>query len=102
MKLTKLHLIIILGLVIILCPIFGVCSNAREGFNPEENQEEEQTEEGMQLTGGKDKKVKQEYMSSDGYSDPNFADEESKDGFENDNGNGALNESLTFDEFRNL
>jgi len=92
MKLTKLHLIIILGFVIILCPIFGVCSNAREGFDTEENPEEEQTEEGTQLTGGKDKKVKQEYMSSDGYSDPNFVDEESRDSFENDNGNVTPNE----------
>ena len=80
MKLTKLHLIIILALALILCPILGVCSNAREGFE----QEEEVTEEGMELTEEKDKKVKKEYMSSD-YSGPNFADKESIDGFENDN-----------------
>jgi len=92
MKLTKLHLIIILGFVIILCPIFGVCSNAQEGFDPEANTEEEQTEKGMQLTGGKYKKVKENMPS----------DEESRDSFENDNGNGALNESLTFGELQQL
>jgi hypothetical protein len=32
MKLTKLHLIIILALTLILCPILGVCHNVREGF----------------------------------------------------------------------
>ncbi len=32
MKLTKLHLIIILALALILCPILGVCSNMREGM----------------------------------------------------------------------
>jgi hypothetical protein len=77
MKLTKLHLIIILGLVIILCPVFGVCSNAREGFE----QEDEITEEGMELTGGKDKKVK-EYMPSGGYNEPNFGSGEPRDSFE--------------------
>ena len=40
MKLTKLHLFIILALAIILCPVLGVCSNSSvapynysEGFN---------------------------------------------------------------------
>jgi hypothetical protein len=32
MKLTKVHLIIILALALILCPILGVCSNMREGM----------------------------------------------------------------------
>lgn len=32
MKLTKIHLIIILALALILCPILGVCSNMREGY----------------------------------------------------------------------
>jgi len=45
MKLTKLHLIIILALTLILCPILGVCHNAREGFvegnTPGEQEEEE-------------------------------------------------------------
>ena len=47
MKLTKLHLIIILALTLILCPILGVCHNAREGFvegnlnSPGEQEEEE-------------------------------------------------------------
>jgi hypothetical protein len=33
MKLTKVHLIIILALALILCPILGVCSNIREGYD---------------------------------------------------------------------
>jgi len=48
MKLTKLHLIIILALTLILCPILGVCHNAREGFvegNTPGEQEEEEEEE---------------------------------------------------------
>ena len=48
MKLTKLHLIIILALTLILCPILGVCHNAREGFvegNRSDKQEEEEEEE---------------------------------------------------------
>ena len=45
MKLTKLHLIIILAFALILCPILGVCSNAREGFEQEEQEEQEQEEE---------------------------------------------------------
>jgi len=36
MKLTKLHLIIILALTLILCPILGVCNNTREYFQQEE------------------------------------------------------------------
>ena len=56
MKLTKLHLIIILALALILCPVLGVCYNTREGFdetqnlggmpnsnNGEEEEEEEET-----------------------------------------------------------
>jgi hypothetical protein len=48
MKLTKLHLIIILALTLILCPILGVCHNAREGFqegNGSGEQEQEEEEE---------------------------------------------------------
>ena len=49
MKLTKLHLIIILALTLILCPILGVCHNAREGFvegnSPGKQEEEEEEEE---------------------------------------------------------
>ena len=45
MKLTNFHLIIILALTLILCPILGVCHNAREGFvegnTPGEQEEEE-------------------------------------------------------------
>lgn len=47
MKLTKLHLIIILALTLILCPILGVCHNTREGFtegNTAGEQEEEEEE----------------------------------------------------------
>jgi len=40
MKLTKLHLIIILALTLILCPILGVCNNARNSF--QENMENEE------------------------------------------------------------
>jgi hypothetical protein len=36
MKLTKLHLIIILALALIICPILGVCNNTREYFQQEE------------------------------------------------------------------
>ena len=37
MKLTKLHLIIILALALILCPVLGVCYNTREGFDETQN-----------------------------------------------------------------
>ena len=37
MKLTKLHLIIILALALILCPILGVCSNMREGYENDDD-----------------------------------------------------------------
>ena len=43
MKLTKLHLIIILALALILCPILGVCSNMREGY---------ENDDGVDLTEG--------------------------------------------------
>lgn len=33
MKLTKLHLIIILALALILCPILGVCYNSNSSIN---------------------------------------------------------------------
>ena len=33
MKLTKLHLIIILALALIICPVLGVCQNTREGMD---------------------------------------------------------------------
>jgi hypothetical protein len=33
MKLTNFHLIIILALALILCPVLGVCYNTREGFS---------------------------------------------------------------------
>lgn len=52
MKLTKLHLIIILALALILCPILGVCYNAREGF--------EQLKEGVDINNeNKVKKLKE-------------------------------------------
>ena len=37
MKLTKLHLIIILALALIVCPVLGVCYNTREGFDETQN-----------------------------------------------------------------
>lgn len=37
MKLTKLHLIIVLALALILCPVLGVCYNTIEGFDETEN-----------------------------------------------------------------
>jgi|Laugresu1bdmlbsd_1035121.scaffolds.fasta_scaffold01712_5 hypothetical protein len=33
MKLTKLHLIIILALALILCPVLGVCYNSSSNIN---------------------------------------------------------------------
>ena len=67
MKLTKLHLIIILALALILCPVLGVCYNTREGFdetqnlggmpnsnneqNNEQNNGEEEEEEDEEETG---------------------------------------------------
>ena len=33
MKLTKLHLIIILALALILCPVLGVCYNSNSSIN---------------------------------------------------------------------
>jgi hypothetical protein len=58
MKLTNFHLIIILALALILCPVLGVCHNTREYFNVVENMEEEEN---------KDKE------SQNGYDNPNFA-----------------------------
>jgi hypothetical protein len=55
MKLTKLHLIIILALTLILCPILGVCNNTREYFDQlqstNEGFEEEEKEEGFAKEG---------------------------------------------------
>lgn len=63
MKLTKLHLIVILALALILCPVLGVCYNSNsiinaynysegfrsvvrpEGFEDEDRQEEEEEEQ---------------------------------------------------------
>jgi hypothetical protein len=45
MKLTKLHLIIILALTLILCPILGVCHNVREGFDESNGLESENIRE---------------------------------------------------------
>lgn len=62
MKLTKLHLFIILALALILCPVLGVCYNSNstinaynysegfrsvvrpEGFEDEDRQEEQEQE----------------------------------------------------------
>ena len=32
MKLTNFHLIIILALALIICPVLGICQNTREGL----------------------------------------------------------------------
>jgi len=58
MKLTKLHLIIILALTLILCPILGVCNNTRESFDQlqstNEGFEEEEKEEGFAKEGNEE------------------------------------------------
>ena len=58
MKLTKLHLIIILALTLILCPILGVCNNTRESFDQlqstNEGFEEEEKEEGFTKEGNEE------------------------------------------------
>lgn len=60
MKLTKLHLIIILALALILCPVLGVCHNTREYFDAvTDNMDEEEK--------NKDK------APQNGYNTPNFA-----------------------------
>jgi hypothetical protein len=60
MKLTKLHLIIILALALIICPVLGVCHNTREYFDVVENMDEEEEE-------NKDKPPQNDYNG------PNFA-----------------------------
>jgi|688.fasta_scaffold625915_1 hypothetical protein len=81
MKLTKLHLIIILALTLILCPILGVCNNTRESFDQfqstNEGFEEEEKEEGF--------KEVEEGFRVEGYrqndSEEGFKEEE-EEGFE--------------------
>ena len=70
MKLTKLHLFIILALALILCPVLGLCYNSNstinaynysegfqpvvrpEGFEDEDEQEEEEQEQAQALNEG--------------------------------------------------
>jgi hypothetical protein len=83
MKLTKVHLFIILALALILCPILGVCSNSSvnaynysEGF---EMLESRNSNPKLKPKNGSDSDSDSdsdsgngnEYMT--GYDDPNFA-----------------------------
>jgi hypothetical protein len=79
MKLTKVHLFIILALALILCPILGVCSNSSvnaynysEGF---EMLESRNSNPKLKPKNGNDSDSDNgngnEYMT--GYDDPNFA-----------------------------
>ena len=52
MKLTKLHLIIILALALILCPILGVCSNMREGYENDDDGDGDDGVDGVNVTEG--------------------------------------------------
>ena len=63
MKLTKLHLIIILALTLILCPILGVCNNARNSF--QENMETEK----MEIEGFADEEPDKEGSDDEGFTD---------------------------------
>lgn len=67
MKLTKLHLIIILALALILCPILGVCYNTREGFDETENVSGMPNNNNVQNNG------EEEEEEETGYGGPNFA-----------------------------
>ena len=75
MKLTKVHLIIILALALILCPILGVCSNMREGMV--EGVDVEGVEgggDGVDVTEGMEEgEDEDEGEGEGGYDDPNFA-----------------------------
>jgi hypothetical protein len=64
MKLTKLHLIIILALALIICPVLGVCHDTREYFDVVENMGEEEEEEEEE---NKDKPPQNDYNG------PNYA-----------------------------
>lgn len=79
MKLTKVHLIIILALALILCPILGVCSNIREGYDnvgdvdvtegPVEGEGD-----GVDVTEGMEEGEDEDEGEGEGdYDDPNFA-----------------------------
>jgi hypothetical protein len=92
MKLTKLHLIIILALALILCPILGVFCNSSvnrynysEGFEMPESQNsnprskpkngndsDSNSDSNSDSDNGNDNGNDNEYMTS-GYDDPNFA-----------------------------
>ena len=60
MKLTKLHLIIILALALIICPVLGVCHDTREYFDAVESTGDEKEE-------NKDKPPQNDYNG------PNYA-----------------------------
>ena len=67
MKLTKLHLIIILALALILCPVLGVCYNTREGFD------ETQNLGGMPNSNNEQNNGEEEEEEETGYGGSNFA-----------------------------
>ena len=72
MKLTKVHLIIILALALILCPILGVCSNMREGMV--EGVDVEGEGDGVDVTEGMEEGEDEDEGEGEGdYDDPNFA-----------------------------
>ena len=48
MKLTKLHLIIILALALIICPVLGVCHDTREYFDGTGDEKEENKDKPLQ------------------------------------------------------
>ena len=70
MKLTKLHLIIILALALILCPVLGVCYNTIEGFDETDNVGGMTNNNSEQNNGQNNEKEEEEEMD---YGGPNFA-----------------------------
>ena len=76
MKLTKLHLIIILALTLILCPILGVCNNTRESF---EQSQYQYMNEGFEIEGKKEgfEKVEEGFEEVE----EGFEEEEGFEGF---------------------
>ena len=101
MKLTKLHLFIILALALILCPVLGVCYNSNstinaynysegfrpvsfragfsspEGFENEDEQEEEEQEQSQALNEGfQPGRVRAGFSNLEGFEDEDRQEEE--------------------------
>lgn len=73
MKLTKLHLIIILALTLILCPILGVCNNARNSFQENMVNEQKMENQGGFADEGPDKEGSDdEGFTHEGYEPDKF------------------------------